>query len=106
MTVLRRNPSLAWRDEPGARERILAALERGEDVADEGWVILVHAGRMHQLNLLAGEIWLLADGTRDAAAIAAELAGRYDAPADEIREDVEAFVAECLSRGWLVAEDA
>ncbi|RMG88430.1 MAG: pyrroloquinoline quinone biosynthesis peptide chaperone PqqD [Candidatus Dadabacteria bacterium] len=106
MPILRRNPRLAWRDEPAARDRIVAALERGEPAGDEGWVLLIDGGQMHQLNLLAGEIWLLADGTRDEAAIAAELARRYDAPAEEIRADVEAFVADCLARGWLVAEDA
>ncbi|MBI5018133.1 MAG: PqqD family protein [Deltaproteobacteria bacterium] len=55
---------------------------------------------MHELNLLAGEIWCLADGTRDAAAIAAELAQRYDAPPGDIQADVETFAADCFARGW------
>lgn len=96
-----RNPDLVWRDEPQARDEILRALESGEEIGDRGWVIVVDGGAMHQLNLLAGEIWCLADGSRDARAIAAELAERYEAPADEILADVEAFAADCLARGWL-----
>lgn len=106
MGPLLRNPEVVWRDEPRAREAILAALEKGEEVGERGWVIVIDGGAMHELNLLAGEIWLLADGTRDAAAIAAALAERYDAPAEEIRADVEAFAADCLRRGWLAGPEA
>ncbi|MHB8766995.1 MAG: PqqD family peptide modification chaperone [Deferrisomatales bacterium] len=98
---LARNPEVAWRDEPREREAIVAALDRGEEAADRGWVLLVDRGHTHELNLLAGDIWCLADGTRDARAIAAELAERYDAPLEEIAADVEAFVAGCITRGWL-----
>lgn len=98
---LERSPDLVWRDEPGLREEIEAALEAGEDAGGRGWVILVDGGRMHELNLLAGEIWLLADGTRDARAIAEVLSEQYDAPAEEVAGDVEAFVGDCLARGWL-----
>lgn len=96
-----RNPDLVWRDEPGEKEAILAALERGEDAAGRGWVILVDRGRMHELNLLAGEIWCLADGSRDEEGIARELASRYDAPQEEILADVREFVASCVPLGWL-----
>ncbi len=104
MPTLRRNPRIAWREEPEERERILAALERGEDAGDRGWVILVDGGLMHRLNLVAGEIWCLADGSRGIREIARILAGRYDAPVEEIERDVERFVEECLRRGWLTAE--
>lgn len=98
------NPDVVWRDEPEARDEILQALERGEEIGDRGWVIVIDGGAMHQLNLLAGEIWCLADGTRDAPAIAAALAERYDAPIEDILADVDAFAADCLARGWFREE--
>jgi pyrroloquinoline quinone biosynthesis protein D len=104
-TIPARNPEVVWRDEPAARDAIYEALERGDDVADQGWVLLVDRGTMHQLNLIGGEIWCLTDGTRDAAAIAALLAERYDAPAGEILSDVEAFLTECAGKGWLRLEE-
>ena len=97
-----KNPDLVWRDEPAEKERILAALEKGEEVADEGWVIIVDGGVINQLNLLAGEMWLLCDGVRDEEAIAEELAEGYEAPVEMILEDVAAFVDDCAKRGWLV----
>jgi len=103
--VLTRNSDVVWRDEPAAKEEILAALGAGEEASDRGWVILVERGQMHELNLIAGEIWCRADGTRDAAEIAEELAVLYDAPCEEILADVEAFVAECAPRGWLRVEE-
>jgi len=103
--VLVRNPDLVWRDEPRAREEILAALGRGEEASERGWVILVDRGQMHELNLIAGEIWCRADGTRDAEAVARELAALYEAPYEEILADVVAFVAECTPREWLRAEE-
>jgi len=99
---LRRNTDLVWRDEPERRDEILAALERGEEAGGEGWVIVVDGGVIHQLNLLAGDIWLLCDETRDEGAIALALAERYDAPTEEIRSDVDDFVRLCVERGWLI----
>ncbi len=98
---LERNPEVVWREEPRERAAILAALEAGEEVGERGWVVLVEGGRMHELNLLAGEIWCLADGTRTPEGVAAELAARYEAPAEEILADVEAFAADCRARGWM-----
>lgn len=98
---VKRNPDLVWRDEPEEREAILAALERGDDAGDRGWVVVVDGGQIHQLNLIAGEIWCLADGARDEAAIAAELARRYDAAPGEIASDVAEFLRACRGRGWI-----
>jgi len=103
-TVLRRNPEVVWRDEPDQKAEILAALERGEEVADRGWVILVDGGEMVELNLLAGEIWCLLDGSRDLEAVVSRLADGFDAPREEIREDVEALAADFQRRGWLLEE--
>ena len=96
-----RDPSVVWRDEPAQKDAILRAQEAGEPADARGWVLLVVRGEMHELNLVAGEIWCLCDGTRDLDAVARELAGRYEAPLEEIRRDVDAFVADGVRRGWL-----
>jgi GeoRSP system PqqD family protein len=103
-TVPIRNPDIVWRDEPEEKQAILEALERGEDSAERGWVILVDRGQMHELNLVAGEIWCLADGTRDTEQIARELSAAYEAPYEEILADVRAFVEGGRRRGWLTEE--
>lgn len=100
---LDKNPDLVWRDEPESREAIVAALESGEGDGDAGWVIVVDAGEIQQFNLLAGDIWMLCDGTRDEGEIAAELAIRYDADPALIAADVYEFTSDCLKRGWLIS---
>lgn len=104
-SVLLRSPDVVWRDEPEEKRAIGEALARGEDAADRGWVILVHRGQMHELNLVAGDIWCLADGTRGAEEIARELSEAYEAPYEDILDDVRTFVAGGRARGWLTEED-
>lgn len=99
---LDKNPDLVWRDEPESRDAIIEALEAGEGDLDAGWVIVVDGGEIHQFNLLAGDIWMLCDGTRDEGDIAAELAIRYDADPALIAADVNEFTSDCVKRGWLV----
>jgi GeoRSP system PqqD family protein len=96
------HPDIVWRDEPELREEILEALERGEDVGEKGWVIVMDGGIMHQLNLLAGEIWLLCDGSHDEESISSVLAEQFDAPREEILADVREFTGTCLNKGWLL----
>jgi hypothetical protein len=48
------------------------------------------------LNEVAGRILDLADGHRSLAAIGDALAGEYEVPADQARQDVLAFAAELL----------
>ncbi|TLN18776.1 PqqD family peptide modification chaperone, partial [bacterium] len=94
-----RNPDLVWRDEPEERDAIITALDSGDEAAiDRGWVIIVEGGHMHELNLIAGEIWLLCDGELDEMGIAKKLALAYDAPAEEIVNDVRAFVEAYIKR--------
>jgi hypothetical protein len=57
---------------------------------------------LYTLNDSAREIWDLLDGQRDIVAIAAELSGVYDAPLDEIKEDISGLVKELLKRRMLV----
>jgi len=43
----------------------------------------------------------LCDGTRDIAAIVAELAKEFNVDQDELATDVQAFIDDLLERGWL-----
>lgn len=101
VSVLVRNPEIVWRVEKRRQEEILKALEQGEDVSERGTVILIISGMMHQLNLVGGMVWSLCDGSRDLAAIAAELAREFDVDEAVLAEDVGAFVDDLLQRGWL-----
>jgi len=98
----RRRPGLPWREEPDAARDALAALEAGGDAGGEGTLLIVERGRITELNLLGGEIWKLCDGTRDLAAIVAELLPRFEVEREELERDVEEFLADLAARGWVV----
>lgn len=102
MKPLVRNPDIVWRVEKRREAEIVQALERGEDVAERGTVILIISGMMHQLNLVGGRIWSLCDGSRKRADVIHELAGEFDAERAELAEDVEAFIEDLRQRGWLI----
>lgn len=101
MSHLVRDPKIIWRLEAKREAEVLAALESGADVDEQGTVILVVSGTMHQLNYVGGSIWQLCDGTRDIAAIVAELANEFNVDQDELATDVQAFIDDLLERGWL-----
>lgn len=98
---LLRTPDIVWRVEKRREAETLDALERGEDVAERGTVILLISGMMHQLNLVGGMIWTRCDGTRDKAQIAAELAEEFEVEKEVLAQDVSDFVADLVERGWL-----
>ena len=98
----RRRPGLPWREEPDAAREALVALEAGRDAGGEGTLLIVERGRITELNLLGGEIWKLCDGTRDVGDIVEELLPRFDVERDELARDVGEFLADLVSRGWVV----
>ncbi len=98
-----RDPAVFWRVEKAREERarrILAGEEEG-DAEGLGTMTLLAGGVMHQLNLLGGEVWKLCDGTRRRGEIVAEVAARFDAPADEVRAAVTVFLDDLVVRGLL-----
>ncbi len=101
MERLTRNPDIVWRNEKRREEAILQALERGEDASEQGSVILIISGMMHQLNLVGGAIWNLCDGTRTFDQVVAALAADFEVDEAVLRDDVNEFVADLLERGWL-----
>ena len=98
----RRRPGLPWREEKDAANDALAALEAGRDASAEGTLLVVERGRITELNILGGEIWKLCDGTRDVGDIVEELLPRFDVERDELARDVGEFLADLVSRGWVV----
>lgn len=100
MKNIRRNPDVVWREEEEAREEVISALERGEDVSGEGTVLLIVSGMMHQLNILGGEIWKLLDGMSEDEVVD-ELIGVFEVDRDTLASDVHAFLTDIASRGWI-----
>lgn len=53
---------------------------------------------LYSLNETGREIWSRLDGVRDVREIAEELAREFDAPVDEIEQDVRGLLAELIKR--------
>lgn len=101
MKILQRNSEIVWRVEKRRQQAVLDRLDSGEEIEDEGTVILLISGMMHQLNLLGGMIWELCDGNRSIEQVVAELHKEFDVDVAILQADVLEFVDELLERGWL-----
>ena len=101
MKRLHRNPDIVWRVEKRRQQAVIDRLEAGEEIDDEGTVILLISGMMHQLNLLGGMIWNLCDGSRDIKRVVSELQEEFDVDEATLLNDVQEFVDDLLERGWL-----
>lgn len=102
MALLERNPQIVWRNEKRREEQVLLKLEDGDDVADQGTVILLISGMMHQLNLLGGRIWNLCDGSRQQEQIVDALLEEFAVERDVLSVDVDEFIQDLIKRGWLI----
>jgi hypothetical protein len=69
-------------------------------VADEGLVYDLETHRAHSVNRIAAAVWRRCDGTRDAAAIAAELQREGTVP---VTEEVMRYALGELGRARLLA---
>lgn len=96
-----RNPDIIWRIEKRKETAVLEALARDEDADDQGTVTLILSGMMHQLNLIGGLIWQLCDGERSLDQVVEALAAEFDVERQELEQDVEEFVEDLVSKGWL-----
>lgn len=101
MKRLQRNPDIVWRIEKRRQQAVLDRLEAGEETEDEGTVILLISGMMHQLNLLGGMIWNLCDGHRTLEHIVKELHQEFDVERDLLQADIQTFIDDLIERGWL-----
>ena len=104
MSLLKRNPDIVWRVEKQREAAVAEALEAGSDPGEQGTVLLIVSGTMHQLNMVGGTIWQLADGSRSKDQITDDLSDDYDVDRSELEEDVCAFVDDLVQRGWLINE--
>ena len=72
-------------------------------IDDETVIMSLDSGDFFSLTGTAQSIWRLLDGTRDRAAILAELAAEYDAPEAEMSSDLDSFLAGLRAAGLLAA---
>ncbi|WP_298268776.1 GeoRSP system PqqD family peptide chaperone [Geobacter sp.] len=100
MRKIHRNPNVMWREEVDALAEVREALDRGDDVEDEGTSVLFSGGTMLSLNYLGTEIWKLCDG-RSVEGGVAELLPRFDVEEEVLRADVAAFLDELAARGFV-----
>jgi pyrroloquinoline quinone biosynthesis protein D len=101
VSLLNRNSEIIWRVEKQREAEVVKALESGADPGDQGTVLLIVSGTMHQLNMIGGTIWQLADGSRSTDQIVEQLADEYDVERSELEADVYTFVDDLMQRGWL-----
>jgi hypothetical protein len=82
-------------------------LKHKEDVIAQpvaGQVVLfdLASGNYYSLNELGARIWELLDGKRALTDVAGELTSEYDAPPEEIEQDLRALAEDMLRNGLLV----
>ncbi len=104
MSLLKRNPDIVWRVEKQREAEVAKALEAGSDPGDQGTVLLIINGTMHQLNMVGGTIWQLVDGSRSQDQLVDLLADDYAVDRSELEDDVCTFVDDLVQRGWLINE--
>ncbi len=70
-------------------------------VDDEIVVMRIDNGEFFAIGGTGLEIWPLIDGSRNRDALLAELESRYEAPAEVIAPDLDAFLAELADAGLI-----
>ena len=66
---------------------------------DETVVVHAQQGTVSVLNGLGGRVWSLCDGSLDLETLTERLCEEFDAPADQVRQETGAFLADMISRG-------
>lgn len=105
MKRIKRNPEIVWRTEVDEKE-LLTKAENGEDISDCPVVTLVIADMIHQLNYVAGKIWMLADGTIGEDEIVSEILKGFDVDEETLKKDVKFFLNQLLEKGWLIYDES
>jgi pyrroloquinoline quinone biosynthesis protein D len=83
--------------EPQARPRLPKGVKLKRDEVRGRWTLLAPE-RIFEIDATAATVLELCDGERDLAAIVAELAKRYTAPAALIEKDVVAMLADLKAK--------
>ncbi len=71
------------------------------DIAGEVVIAERDNNTVHVLNKTGSLIWALADGTKPAEDIVAEVCSRFDVPPEQARADVEEFCQQLFDAGLL-----
>lgn len=79
--------------DPASKPRLPRGVRLKRDEARGRWTLLAPE-RIFEIDAVAAAVLELCDGERDFAAIVAELAARYDAPAAVIEKDVTAMLGD------------
>ncbi len=87
---------------PASRPRRLGS--DVDAVVIDGTTVLFAAGELHELNPSATAIWLACDGSRSVAAIAGDLAARFDVDAGAMAAEVAGAVDVLSARGLLTTD--
>jgi len=84
---------------PRRRDRVLV-----QRAADQ-WILLdVENGQYYALDEVSGRIWELCDGSHSVAAMVEEICQDYDAPSEDVEQDVLAFLGEMAEEKLVVQE--
>ena len=84
---------------PRRRDRVLV-----QRAADQ-WILLdVENGQYYALDEVSGRVWDLCDGSHSVSAMVEALCQEYEAPADEVKEDVLAFLGEMADERLVIHE--
>jgi hypothetical protein len=75
------------------------------EIDGESILMNVESGKFDALRGTALAIWREIDGTRDLSDIKALLGARYDAGSRPWEAEVDAFVAQLVAAGYVVADD-
>ena len=99
MSAARFRPAPSGRNDHGAdsRPRLPRGVKLRRDEVRGRWTLLAPE-RIFEIDATAAAVLELCDGERDLAAIVAELAARYNAPADVIEKDVAAMLGDLKAK--------
>ena len=90
---------LSARSIPRKSDRIAARAVDGKAI-----VVVLDARKLHTLNGVGTRVFDLCDGTRDVAAIAAEIAKDFEVEASHAERDAIAFITQLIAEGAVVVE--
>ncbi len=82
----------------------MSVLERNQDVLlrrHEGALTLIFDENVFKLNEVGERVWKLVDGSSSSEEIAAQICSEYEAQEDDVRGDVEQFIAMLVAEGLL-----
>jgi len=78
----------------------------GEVIDGEAIIIDLTSGVYYSMTGAGGLLWVLVEAGQSLGEAAAEIAARYEAPLEQVRQDVERVAAELLEHGLCVRADA